>query len=150
MLLSWKQGYLLAKADSGIWNYCCEDFTIPRFANVWYSSMWPRRSIWHLATYTLEKRLVALQYYIAFPFILLFSRWPTVQLVLWIRTTIYYLEIFHSVCMPAAIHWPRLSFQKVSQIRVCTTWFYFIKVYINQERATSGLTCLRDINYYWS
>ena len=62
--------------------------------------------------------LLALQYYIAFIFILLFSRWPTVQLVLWIRTMICYLEIFHSVCMPAAIHWPRLSFQKVSQIRV--------------------------------
>ena len=61
------------------------------------------------------------------------------QLVLWIRTMICYSETFHSVCMPAAIPWPRLSFQKVSRIRV-------------QERATSGLTCSRDsiteVNYF--
>ena len=73
------------------------------------------------------------------------------QLVLWIRTMICYLEIFHSVCMPAAIHWPRLSFQKVSQLRVL---YHLILLFqsIYQERATSGWKYLRDsiteVNYF--
>ena len=70
------------------------------------------------------------------------------QLVLWIRTMICYLEIFHSVCMPAAIHWPRLSFQKVSRIRLLDST---VSKYMYQERATSGLTYLREsiteVNY---
>ena len=55
--------------------------------------------------------------------------------------------------MPAAIHWPRLSFQKVSQIRVL---YYLILLYqsryMYQEPSTSGLTYLRDsiteVNYF--
>ena len=55
--------------------------------------------------------------------------------------------------MPAAIHWPRLSFQKVSQIRVL---YYLILLYqsryLYQEPSTSGLTYLRDsitkVNYF--
>ena len=75
------------------------------------------------------------------------------QLVLWIRTMICYLEIFHSVCMPAAIHWPRLSFQKVSQIRVlCFLILLYQSRYMYQEPSTSGLTYLRDniteVNYF--
>ena len=66
---------------------------------------------------------------------------------------ICYLEIFRSACMPAAIHWPRLSFQKVSQIRVL---YYLILLYqsryLYQEPSTFGLTYLRDsitkVNYF--
>ena len=66
---------------------------------------------------------------------------------------ICYLEIFHSVCMPAAIHWPRLSFQKVSQIRVlCYLILLYQSIYMYQEPSTSGLTYLKDsiteVNYF--
>ena len=55
--------------------------------------------------------------------------------------------------MLAAIHWPRLSFQKVSQIRVlCCLILLYQSRCMYQEPSTSVLTYLRDsiteVNYF--
>ena len=55
--------------------------------------------------------------------------------------------------MPAAIHWPRLYFQKVSRITVlCYLILLYQSRYMYQEPSTCGLTYLREsiteVNYF--